>query len=171
MDMMTVLVATVVTSVLAGTIQAIAAYWRLLALRRGSDTSALGNRGAQEELRGEIVQFWSIAKVWCWFTGVVAGGSLVLSPILGGVGGLLGYVMLVIIIPVVTLFVAFHWPIPWGLAASAVAVLHGAGQLALRLGGGSPAQEDASTLVDAYVANAILVSLVAFFRSRRAYGA
>lgn len=164
---MTLAMATVITSLVVGVVQAIAAYRRYLAPQR----NAMGDINAQQELRGGFRWLGPNVKRWCWFTAGIAGGSLILSPILGAVGGLLGYLMSIIVIPLATLIIAFQWPIPWGWAASSVAILHGMTQLAVRIGGASPAQGDVSTVANVYVVNAVLVSLIVFARSCREHRA
>jgi len=79
--------------------------------------------------------------------------------------------MSIIVIPLATSVIAFQWPIPFGWAASSVAILHGMTQLAVRIGGASPAQGDVSMIANVYIVNAVLVSFIVFIRSRREHRA
>lgn len=172
MDTITYLIATAVISLGAGAIQVIGMYRRHLTLIRGSSTGTLPDVSDEESPSKYSLQLWPITRKWFWFTATTSTIVLFFFPALGLFGsGLLSYVMSVMVIPLVTFLIAFPWPIPWGLAASAVTVLHGASQLAARLAGANFAQGDLDTMADAYIWNVVVVSLVVSARSHRVRGA
>ena len=101
---------------------------------------------------------------WPWLLALAAFGSeAILLPILFQPAAFVNF----FVFPVLTLVLAYKAPIPWGWAAVSVALLHGANYLGYWFGGGTFVEDDLAFSLIFYIANALLVSLVAFFRMRR----
>lgn len=100
-------------------------------------------------------------RTWLWVLAVL-GGEAILLPILSEPAAFIN----ILVFPIVTLVLSYWRPIPFGWAAVTVALLHGGNYLGYWLGGGTFSEEDLPISLVFYIANALLVSLVAILRSR-----
>ncbi len=152
-------VITAVTSIVIAIIQAITAQKNADALRRSLQPAQSVTDDSSDGLPATPS---GNAKPW-WLAIVVLGGAVFALAMLNEDWGKF---VIAGAVPLTTLFLAFRYPIPWGLAALAVAVLHGLVYLGFIAGQGNAAGIDLTPSLLVYIGNALLVSALAWYRWR-----
>jgi hypothetical protein len=97
-------------------------------------------------------------ELWWMITCAITVTFFFFALFAGAQFGFIAWPMSVAATPLLTVVLSLRLPIPWGCAASAVTVLHGAAWIGSRLAGVSYASADLDTLATAYVLNALLVA-------------
>ena len=104
---------------------------------------------------------------WWMITAAIVIVMLFFALFTGPQFGFIGYPMAIVVVPLLTVVLVIHSPVPWGCAAGAVTLLHGAAWICSIIAGVKYAAGDLDTLAKAYVLNAVLVAGVAVARASR----
>jgi hypothetical protein len=122
------------------------------------------------QARRALRRFRPALELWWLITAAIVVVMLFFALFAGPQFGFIGYPMSVIVTPLLTVVLTIHSPIPWGSAASAVTVLHGAAWLGSMIARVGYVQGDLDLLARVYVVNAVFVAGVAVVRLRKPRG-